>query len=70
MVEALAHALCDVALQSSYLGSSDPDAEAIVSLILVIEEKAKLAAELRETEWALVVKPATSAESPDVERGK
>lgn len=48
-------------MQHNYLGSSDPAAEAIVSLIVVIEEKAKLAAGLHEAEWPLVVKPAATA---------
>lgn len=55
-VEGLAHALYQIALDHSDLGSSNPTSEAIVTLIALIEEKAKLAAEQHSAEWTLIVR--------------
>ncbi len=51
-IEGLTRALYMLAQEHPVLGSSDPDAEALVSLILVLEEKAKQASKRHSDEWA------------------
>lgn len=58
----LSRALYDLALAHPTLGSSDLDAEAIVSLIVVLGEKATAAAELHGVEHGLAVRLTPGAE--------
>ena len=60
-IEGLSFALYDLAMGHPTLGSSDPTCEAIVTLMLLIEEKTKQAMAEHEAEWGLVVKPQPAA---------
>lgn len=56
-VQGLARALYDLTVEHPALGTNDPTCEAIMSLIVVIEEKVVQANEHHGEEWKLIVKP-------------
>ncbi|HVG49152.1 MAG TPA: hypothetical protein VM899_13585 [Rubellimicrobium sp.] len=67
-VESLTRALWELAHEHPVLGSSDPTSGAIMSLIVVIEEKAKQASERHGQEYRIRHAEADVSATP--ERGK